>query len=137
MYTRHKTLDSKIHKQGENEKQIFFSWAKQLKEGNSIFDVYRFQTTVCCCPNTYGPKSLNYYKHYFSSVDLQETVNTLLEEKKQLACQLQEQQRQIEELTALVSTDRCYHRRMSFLVRKRAVGGTSRCTTSMTHLNYK
>lgn len=37
------------------------------------------------------------------SVDLQETVNTLLEEKKQLTCQLQEQQRQIDELTALVS----------------------------------
>ncbi|ROL47349.1 Shootin-1 [Anabarilius grahami] len=33
--------------------------------------------------------------------DLQETVSSLLEEKKQLACQLQEQQRRIEELTAL------------------------------------
>jgi len=38
------------------------------------------------------------------STDLQETVSSLLEEKKQLACQLQEQQRRIEELTALVSS---------------------------------
>lgn len=37
------------------------------------------------------------------TIDLQETVNTLLEEKKQLVCQLQDQKRQIEELTALVS----------------------------------
>lgn len=38
------------------------------------------------------------------STDLQETVSSLLEEKKQLTCQLQDQQRQIEELTALVSS---------------------------------
>lgn len=49
----------------------------------------------------------------FVFADLQETVNTLLEEKKQLACQLQERQRQIEELTALVSTCWFCHRRVS------------------------
>jgi len=38
------------------------------------------------------------------SIDLQETVSSLLEEKKQLACKLQEQQRKIDELTALVSS---------------------------------
>lgn len=38
------------------------------------------------------------------STDLQETVSSLLEEKKQLTCQLQDQQRQKEELTALVSS---------------------------------
>lgn len=38
------------------------------------------------------------------ATDLQETVSSLLEEKKQLTCQLQDQQRQIEELTALVSS---------------------------------
>ncbi|CDR00181.1 unnamed protein product, partial [Oncorhynchus mykiss] len=37
--------------------------------------------------------------------ELQETVSTLLEEKKWLACQLQEQQRQIEELTALTEKE--------------------------------
>lgn len=37
------------------------------------------------------------------SPDLQETVNSLLEEKKQFTCQLQDQRRQIEELTARVS----------------------------------
>ncbi|KAI1899067.1 hypothetical protein AGOR_G00078870 [Albula goreensis] len=41
------------------------------------------------------------YTQYQQQVkDLQETVNSLLEEKKQVACQLQNQQRQIEELTA-------------------------------------
>uniref|UniRef100_A0A671Q9E9 Shootin-1-like n=1 Tax=Sinocyclocheilus anshuiensis TaxID=1608454 RepID=A0A671Q9E9_9TELE len=37
--------------------------------------------------------------------DLQETVSSLLEEKKQLTCQLQNQQRQIEELTALTEKE--------------------------------
>ncbi|XP_031653733.1 shootin-1 isoform X3 [Oncorhynchus kisutch] len=37
--------------------------------------------------------------------ELQETVSTLLEEKKRLSCQLQEQQRQIEELTALAEKE--------------------------------
>uniref|UniRef100_W5N0V1 Si:dkey-280e21.3 n=1 Tax=Lepisosteus oculatus TaxID=7918 RepID=W5N0V1_LEPOC len=37
--------------------------------------------------------------------DLQETVSVLLEEKKQLTCQLQDQQSQIEELTARIEKD--------------------------------
>ncbi|KAJ8394046.1 hypothetical protein AAFF_G00053900 [Aldrovandia affinis] len=41
------------------------------------------------------------YSQYQQQVkDLQETVNSMLEEKKQFACQLQEQRRQIDELTA-------------------------------------
>uniref|UniRef100_A0A8C8F6V4 Shootin-1 n=1 Tax=Oncorhynchus tshawytscha TaxID=74940 RepID=A0A8C8F6V4_ONCTS len=40
-----------------------------------------------------------------SRVKLQETVSTLLEEKKRLSCQLQEQQRQIEELKALAEKE--------------------------------
>ncbi|KAF7643927.1 hypothetical protein LDENG_00230890 [Lucifuga dentata] len=37
--------------------------------------------------------------------DLRDTVNSLLEEKKQLICQIHEQRRQIEELTAQVEND--------------------------------
>jgi hypothetical protein len=36
--------------------------------------------------------------------ELRETVNTLLEDKKESVCQIHNQQRQIEELTAQVST---------------------------------
>uniref|UniRef100_A0A3B3R279 Uncharacterized protein n=1 Tax=Paramormyrops kingsleyae TaxID=1676925 RepID=A0A3B3R279_9TELE len=40
------------------------------------------------------------YAQYQQQVKLQEMVNALLEEKKQLGCQLKEQQREIEELTS-------------------------------------
>uniref|UniRef100_A0A4W4G0N2 Shootin-1 n=1 Tax=Electrophorus electricus TaxID=8005 RepID=A0A4W4G0N2_ELEEL len=50
-------------------------------------------------PQEHSPDPYAQYQRQVK--DLQETVNTLLEEKKQLACQLQEQQRQLEELTAL------------------------------------
>ncbi|CAB1324806.1 unnamed protein product [Coregonus sp. 'balchen'] len=46
------------------------------------------------------------YSQYQQQVkELQETVSSLLEEKKRLACQLQEQQRQVEELTALAEKE--------------------------------
>ncbi|MBN3307944.1 SHOT1 protein, partial [Amia calva] len=46
------------------------------------------------------------YTQYQQQVkDLQETVSTLLDEKKQFACQLQDQRSQIEELTARIEKD--------------------------------
>lgn len=50
-------------------------------------------------------------------------MSSLLEEKKQLACQLQEQQRRIEELTALVSSK-------AALLGLTAVDGGSVCKVS-------
>jgi len=43
--------------------------------------------------------------------ELRETVNSLLEEKKNFVCQIHEQQRRIEELTTQVRREQqeCYH----------------------------
>lgn len=40
----------------------------------------------------------------YCSSELRETVNSLLEEKKNFVCQIHEQQRRIEELTSQVRT---------------------------------
>ncbi|XP_016409170.1 shootin-1 [Sinocyclocheilus rhinocerous] len=50
-----------------------------------------------------GSEPFSQYKQQVK--DLQETVSSLLEEKKQLTCQLQDQQRQIEEMTALTEKE--------------------------------
>ncbi|KTF78589.1 hypothetical protein cypCar_00036916 [Cyprinus carpio] len=54
-------------------------------------------------PHDPGSDPFSQYKQQVK--DLQETVSSLLEEKKQLTCQLQNQQRQIEELTALTEKE--------------------------------
>ncbi|KTG45645.1 hypothetical protein cypCar_00006832, partial [Cyprinus carpio] len=55
--------------------------------------------------DTQDPGSDPFSQYKQQVKDLQETVSSLLEEKKQLTCQLQDQQRQIEELTALTEKE--------------------------------